>query len=303
MTFAYPAVLTLLALPLLLMVWEWRRRGTVVALPFDHANARRGRWLECTVKTANLLAPMLLAVSIILLAGPQRPLSQGTQRVLTNIELVLDVSGSMTAQYGDGRRADKAVEALQEFVNHRKGDAFGVTLFGTEVLHWVPLTKDLDALKHSAPFMKPEAMPPYMGGTRIGLALRSVHKILADRPKGDKMIVLISDGSSGDLRGQSDKISSDLNGDDIVLYYIHVANGQPQQEVYDIANRTGGEAFVAGDPAALQTVFEKIDAMQPAKFKPETPIPADNFRPFALAGLSMLALQLLTLFGIRFTPW
>ena len=303
MTFAYPAVLTLLALPVLLMVWEWRRRGTVVALPFDHANARRGRWLECTVKTANLLAPLLLAVSIILLAGPQRPLSQGTQRVLTNIELVLDVSGSMTAQYGDGRRADKAVEALQEFVNHRKGDAFGVTLFGTEVLHWVPLTKDLDALKHSAPFMKPEAMPPYMGGTRIGLALRSVHKILADRPKGDKMIVLISDGSSGDLRGQSDKISSDLNGDDIVLYYIHVANGQPQQEVYDIANRTGGEAFVAGDPAALQTVFEKIDAMQPAKFKPETPIPADNFRPFALAGLSMLALQLLTLFGIRFTPW
>jgi Ca-activated chloride channel family protein len=303
MTFANPAVLTLLALPVLLMVWEWRRRGTVVALPFDHANARRGRWLECTVKTANLLAPMLLAVSIILLAGPQRPLSQGTQRVLTNIELVLDVSGSMTAQYGDGRRADKAVEALQEFVSHRKGDAFGVTLFGTEVLHWVPLTKDLDALKHSAPFMKPEAMPPYMGGTRIGLALRSVHKILADRPKGDKMIVLISDGSSGDLRGQSDKISSDLNGDDIVLYYIHVANGQPQQEVYDIANRTGGEAFVAGDPAALQTVFEKIDAMQPAKFKPETPIPADNFRPFALAGLSMLALQLLTLFGIRFTPW
>ena len=303
MTFAYPAVLTLLALPVLLLVWEWRRRGTVVALPFDHANARRGRWLECTVKTANLLAPMLLAVSIILLAGPQRPLSQGTQRVLTNIELVLDVSGSMTAQYGDGRRADKAVEALQEFVSHRKGDAFGVTLFGTEVLHWVPLTKDLDALKHSAPFMKPEAMPPYMGGTRIGLALRSVHKILADRPKGDKMIVLISDGSSGDLRGQSDKISSDLNGDDIVLYYIHVANGQPQQEVYDIANRTGGEAFVAGDPAALQTVFEKIDAMQPAKFKPETPIPADNFRPFALAGLSMLALQLLTLFGIRFTPW
>ena len=303
MTFAHPAVLPLLALPVLLLVWEWRRRGTVVALPFDHANAKRGRWLEGTVKVANLLTPMLLAVAIILLAGPQRPLSQGTQRVLTNIELVLDVSGSMTAKYGDGRRADKAVEALQEFVSHRKGDAFGVTLFGTEVLHWVPLTQDLDALKHSAPFMKPEAMPPYMGGTRIGLALRSVHRILADRPKGDKMIVLISDGSSGDLRGQGDKISGDLNGDDIVLYYIHVANGQPQQEVYDIASRTGGEAFVAGDPAALQAVFEKIDAMQPAKFKPETPIPADNFRPFALAGLSMLALQLLSLFGIRFTPW
>ena len=82
-----------------------------------------------------------------------------------------------------------------------------------------------------------------------------------------------------------------------------MANGQPQQEVYDIASRTGGEAFVAGDPAALQSVFAKIDAMQPAKFKPETPIPADNFKPFAVAGLSMIFLQILCLFGIRFTPW
>ncbi|MEC7881606.1 MAG: vWA domain-containing protein [Verrucomicrobiota bacterium] len=303
MTFATPAVLILLALPVLLFVWEWRRRGTVITLPFDHANARRGRWLENTVRTANFLSPMLLAIAIILLAGPQRPLSQGSQRVMTNIELVLDVSGSMTATFGDGRRADKAVEALQEFVSHRKGDAFGVTLFGTEVLHWVPLTQDLDALKHSAPFMKPEAMPPYMGGTRIGLALRSVNKILADRPQGDKMIILLSDGSSSDLRGQGDKISSDLNSQNIVLYYIHVANSQPQQEVYDIASRTGGEAFVAGDPSALQAVFEKIDSMQPAKFKPETPIPADNFKPFALAGISMVILQLLCLFGIRFTPW
>ena len=149
--------------------------------------------------------------------------------------------------------ADKAVEALQEFVSHRKGDAFGVTLFGTEVLHWVPLTKDLDALKHSAPFMKPEAMPPYMGGTRIGLALRSVHKILADRPKGDKMIVLISDGSSGDLRGQGDKISSDLNGDDIVLGgttndMITTGTEQSGDDSRDIV--LGDNGFVAFDSEA-----------------------------------------------------
>ena len=303
MTFAFPAVLILLALPVLLLVWEWRRRGTVLAMPFDHSGAKRGRGLEGVVKLVNLCAPLLLAVAIVLLAGPQRPLSQGNQRVLSNIEFVLDVSGSMTATFGDGRRSDKAVEALQEFVGHREGDAFGVTLFGTEVLHWVPLTQDLSALKHSAPFMKPEAMPPYMGGTRIGLALRSVHRILANRPEGDRMIILISDGMSADLRGQGDKIAADLRGADIVLYYIHVASGQPQQEVYEIAARTGGEAFIAGDPAALQTVFERIDSMRPAKFEPETPIPADNFRPFALAGLSLLGLQLLSLFGIRFTPW
>ena len=36
MTFANPAVLILLALPVLLVVWEWRRRGTALAMPFDH---------------------------------------------------------------------------------------------------------------------------------------------------------------------------------------------------------------------------------------------------------------------------
>ena len=194
-------------------------------------------------------------MSIILLAGPQRPLSQGTQRVLTNIELVLDVSG-MTAQYGDGKRADKAVEALQEFVSHRKGDAFGVTLFGTEVLHWVTAYEDSTLPRHSAPFMKLEAMPPYMGVR--GSASHAVGSQDSRRPaKGRQNDCPDLRRLSGDLRGQSDKISSDLNGDDIVLYYIHVANGQPQQEVYDIANRTGGEAFVAGDPRRCRRYSRK----------------------------------------------
>ena len=58
-------------------------------------------------------------------------------------------------------------------------------------------------------------MPPYMGGTRIGLALRSVYRILANRPEGDRMIILISDGMSGDLSGQGDKIAADLRGADL----------------------------------------------------------------------------------------
>ena len=72
MTFAFPTVLVLLALPVLLLVWEWRRRGTTLAMPFDHAGAKRGRWLEGIVKIANLGPPLLLAVAIVLLAGPQR---------------------------------------------------------------------------------------------------------------------------------------------------------------------------------------------------------------------------------------
>ena len=70
-----------------------------------------------------------------------------------------------------------------------------------------------------------------------------------------------------------------------------------------IASMTGGEVFNAGDPASLKAVFAKIDEMQKAPIKRVTPDPVDFFQPFALAGLSLGALYLLTLFGLRYTPW
>ena len=68
-------------------------------------------------------------------------------------------------------------------------------------------------------------------------------------------------------------------------------------------NLTGGQAFAADDPTALREVFRRIDSMKPARVKPSTPEPADYFGPFAIAGLSFAGLHLLSLLGLRFTPW
>jgi Ca-activated chloride channel family protein len=304
MSFAHPWLLLLLALPILLAVWEWNRTGHRLVLPFDHGLPQHGRWLDRLVKCVALSGAGLLAVAILLLAGPQRPSQSADARVLTNLEFCLDVSGSMMAAFGDGKRADKAMQAITEFTTYRKGDAFGLTAFGTEVLHWVPLTKDLSALRSAAPFLRPDKMPSYMGGTRIGNALRSVQKILAARPEGDRMVVLISDGQSYDLSGGvAEKIGHEFAEQNIVLFYIHVAEGQPQDETFTIASLTGGQAFAAGDPQALQEVFRRIDAMKPARLKPATSEPADFFQPFALAGLTLLGVQICGLLGLRFTPW
>ncbi len=45
MSFAYPAVLVLLVVPVALIAWVWRRTSGRVALPFDHGGQSSGRVL------------------------------------------------------------------------------------------------------------------------------------------------------------------------------------------------------------------------------------------------------------------
>ena len=52
----------------------------------------------------------------------------------------------MTTPLGDGTRYDASMKAIDEFLKIRQGDAFGLTFFGNNVLHWVPLTSDPSAV-------------------------------------------------------------------------------------------------------------------------------------------------------------
>ena len=58
-----------------------------------------------------------------------------------------------------------------------------------------------------------------------------------------------------------------------------------------------------GDPEALKSIFRRIDQMKQAKLQKTMPDTMDNFEPFAVVGLIVLALGILALFGLRYTPW
>ena len=304
MSFAHPWVLLLLAFPVALALWEAQRRGHPVRVPFDHGQLPAGLRLRRLITAATLLVSGLVAVAIVILAGPTRLAPPRQERVVTNIQFVMDVSGSMGSPFGGGTRADTAIKAFQDFTTHRRGDAFGLTVFGTEVLHWVPLTRDLSAIRLAAPFLRPEKMPPYMGGTMIGKALREVQKVLVSRPEGDRMLVLISDGQSFDLSGGvAEQLGGELARDGIVVFYIHVGEDAPSNEVFSLASLTGGTAFIAGEPASLREIFQRIDRMKPTRLRPGAPEPVDFFRPFAWTGLALLAFHALASLGLRYTPW
>ena len=304
MTFAHPWLLVLLVLPVGLAVFLWKRAGRRVPLPFDHQPLRRARMFGFLLKSADLLPVGLLMLAIAILAGPRRFEQPRNEREMTNILFCLDVSGSMMAEFGSATRYDAAMGAVNDFITYRKGDAFGLTVFGSSVLNWVPLTNDVSAFKCAPPFLRPENLPPWFGGTAIGMALRSAEKTMLAGDSGDRMIVLFTDGESYDLEnGQDVAIAQSLKANGIKVYDVHVAEGGAPDSVGVIASITGGEVFNAGDPASLKAVFAKIDEMQKAPIKRVTPDPVDFFQPFALAGLGLGALYLLTLFGLRYTPW
>jgi Ca-activated chloride channel family protein len=306
MSFTYPLVLFLQIIPVALLVWVWTRESNRLVLPFDHGNQKTGSWLGILINLAESVPAVLLSAVVAILAGPQQLGEPKSKKVLTNIEFCVDVSGSMNAQFGEGTRYDASMKAIDEFLDYREGDAFGLTFFGNEVLHWVPLTNDVTAIRCAPPFMNPKnpGHPPWLGGTAIGKALVACHKVLTQREEGDRMIILVSDGSSFDLFNGSDiEIAKKLNADNIRVFGIHISSGGVPDPIVNITQLTGGEVFNPGDPGGLDSVFKRIDEMQETRMEKVSAETMDYFYPLALGALITLALGLAFLFGLRYTPW
>lgn len=313
MIFARPELLPLLCLPIVLGFWQWWRRGRPVVLPFDHGDARRGRWLDVVVRLFGLLPAALAAVAIVLVAEPliEGPPTYPAQ--VANIQIALDTSGSMKDPLGDkvkkdGSRYtkyDAAMEAITEFTTFRKGDAFGFTIFTSGVMHWVPLTTDLSAIRLATPFVAPGKIPQrWWDGTKVGNACLECAKLLETRHEGDRMLIVLTDGESPDIQnGKAAAVAKELKAKNIVVYVASIRNGTPPEELTTLAKGTGGEIFESGDMTALRGVFTRIDGLQRAKLVDAQTTWLEYFQPFAWIGLALTSLFQLAAFGLRFTPW
>ncbi|MFY9342577.1 MAG: vWA domain-containing protein [Planctomycetota bacterium] len=302
--FARPWLLLLLALPLLHLFWVWNRQGRRTVLPFDGGLRGSGWFLRGLLRVGESLPALLLAVAVLLLALPQELAAPKQKRALTNIQFCVDISGSMEAKFGKGNRYDASMEAINQFLDYRKGDSFGLTFFGNNYLHWVPLTSDPSAFRCALPFMSPTNNIPGFGGTEIGKAVLGCREVLTSRAEGDRMLILVTDGWSSDLSGGAElEIAKRLKRDGITLFAVNIQESDARGEIVNLARLTGGEVFNPEDTKALADVFLRIDQMTKAKIEQGSAELVDWFLPFAIAGLSVLALYALVQLGVRHTPW
>lgn len=314
MTFSEWRILLLLFVPATLLAWIWLRdrlptmgfgSDRRIALPQDFGVSRSGRFSDFIIRCFLSAMPLMMATAIVLWAGPRRLGVPQAERELTNIEFCLDLSGSMNGKFGAGTRYDAAMEAINGFVDKRPGDAFGLTVFGDNAEHWIPLTTDPSAFRCAVPFLNPRKLPPgYGGGTMIGLGLKKCQDVLVTREKGDRMIILVSDGMSFDLgNGKEEVIGKSLAEDNIVVYSIHIGNGITPPEVSAVTNLSGGKSFSPQDIQSLESVFARIDKMEVAELKQTYAEVLDWFGPFTIAGVSFSAMTMVSLLLFRYTPW
>jgi Ca-activated chloride channel family protein len=313
MIFTWPQLIPFLTLAVLLGFWQWFARGQQVVLPLDHLDARRGWLLDRSIRLLSLMPAGLLAIAMLLLAKPliEGPPSYPTQ--VTNIQIALDTSGSMNAAFGgrtreDGNaftRFDAAMDAINQFTQNREGDAFGLSIFTEKVIHWVPLTTDLSAIRLATPFVRPGAFPlEWWDRTLVGNAIVSCSELLKERSDGDRMLIVLTDGETSDLKGgKAAQIGQDLKSQKIIMYAISVRSEGASDDLQTACQITGGRLFESGDIPGLPAVFRQIDQLQRTKLAAAHTQWLEQDRPFALIGLALLAIYQVASLGFRYTPW
>jgi len=216
-----------------------------------------------------------------------------------DLMLAVDISGSMGTedlQLGGQlvNRLTVVKNVVSQFVDARQGDRIGLILFGTNAYLQAPLTFDLETVNR----LLVEAPVGIAGGkTAIGDAIGLAVKRLRQRPEGDRVLILLTDGANNVGEVAPVKAAELAAQDGIRIYTIGVGADEmrlpsllgvfgsrvvnPSAELdedtlTEIADTTDGRYFRAQNTAKLVEIYDIIDALEPIEQEAET------YRPIAV---------------------
>jgi Ca-activated chloride channel homolog len=285
-------------------------------LPVRPARRGRGAWRLHLPFYLRLAALGCLALA---LARPQ--LGYAWEESLTegiDIELVLDISGSMAAEdFLPQNRLAVAKQVVKQFIAGRTGDRIGLVVFSGSAMTRAPLTTDHAMLQLLVDSVELNSLPD---GTAIGVALAAAAARLRLSPAKTRIMVLVTDG--GNNAGEIDPLSAAAmcKGLGLKVYTVGVGTAGrvpvpvPMQdpetgriEIHRqlmnvsvdeqllrlIAQRTGGRYWKATDRRSLQEIFRDIDRLEKTPLRVKRYVRyREAFAPLALACLALLIVPL-----------
>jgi Ca-activated chloride channel homolog len=281
LTLAYPWVLALVPAPLLVRWLAPARREPTTGLrvPFldrlahltDQTPAagavvpRRGRF------AGFCLAAAWLGV-VAALARPQWLEPPVTRTVpVRDLFLAVDLSGSMdTKDFTDpgGKAVDRLAavkQVLDGFLARRKGDRVGLIVFGSAPFVQAPFTQDLGVCRELlAETRVGMAGPKTALGDAIGLAVTVFER--SEVP--ERVLIALTDGNDTGSLVPPRKAAEIARDRGITVHTIAVGDPRAAGEdkldevtLKHVAETTGGTYAHAGDTAALEAIYRRLDAL------------------------------------------
>ncbi len=184
-----------------------------------------------------------------------------------DIALVLDASQSMKTEDFDVTRPEKSrfdvVKAIaDDFFTSRRDDSLGMVLFGDYAFVASPLTYDKKLLQQ------------VVGHLDVGMAGRSTAlfeavaqtvRLLSASKAKSRIAILLSDGHNTASAKITLRVAMALAKKEEVKFYTIGIGGENEYDgaLLDyIAKESGGESFKATNAQELQSVYERIDALE-----------------------------------------
>lgn len=205
MNFAWPHLLVLLVLPVVLLAWDLRRqRRHAAAEPAKilQAEARHGqlRLQSAGRKPARRVRVWLwlgLALAVVALARPQwgrleEPVFDQSREIL----IALDLSRSMLAPDVKPARLERAKLLISALLDQLAGERVGLAIFSGSAFLQSPLSADYEILREFLPALGPDYLPE--GGTNYRALLETVLQSFGSSGAADRFLIILSDGEATD---------------------------------------------------------------------------------------------------------
>jgi Ca-activated chloride channel family protein len=310
--FAWPAVAFALFLPWLAARLLPPAAPIAAPLRVPFLRAAQGWQLNAAAGRPRLRSILALAAWAALVAAACRPQwigePVGVPSSGRSLLLALDLSRSIQ-DVALGAGPEILRRTARQFIAGRRGDRVGLVVFGSQAHVQAPPSFDLPALAA----MVDESFIGLAGdGTALGDAIALGVARLREAPREDRVLVLLTDGSSTEGVMQVPDAARLARHHGVRVHAIGLGEprdasarpgeGLDENALKGIAASTGGRYYHAGDAGALERIYETLGREEPAVRDAQRFRPAAELYAWPLALALLLALAALAGAGRKGRP-
>jgi Ca-activated chloride channel family protein len=296
---------------------------------WDHARAPRLRFSRCMdlaalppslrVRLRPLLYALRASALILCVVALMRPQSiharERNELEGIDIVLTLDLSLSMQASDITPTRFEATKVVVDDFITRRPNDRIGTVVFGKDAYTLMPLTTDKDTLRTAIADLELNMIEGR--GTAIGNAVGTALNRLRNSHAKSKVIILLTDGDSNSGNIAPDEAADFAQKLNVKLYAILMGRAEDAkvQRGLDLfgrplfgggnfpvnpdllkrmAQRTGGEFYLASDRRSLERSFHGIlDKLEKSEIEDAGAVYGELFPAFLAPAVLLLLCEAL----------